>query len=174
MTGAIELQSDNGPKSSLGIGPGSDDVVGPHREFARRFAKGIGKLAGNTQRDRQKKTERLAVRMLKAARLAGPLFSACNNLNPCGNPSQASEPRSPPLIPGNMDSNISSVLRVWLLYGCKQMPRSLHHRGCAASTNHTAASQGKRRWPHLVFMAFSAPCGGAGTVAEPSSCSRRK
>lgn len=29
------------------------------------------------------------------------------------------------------------LLCVWL-YGCKQMRRSLHHRGCAANTNHTA------------------------------------
>ncbi|RWW88898.1 hypothetical protein BHE74_00002207 [Ensete ventricosum] len=29
----------------LGIGPGLDDAVGPHREFARRFAEGIGKLS---------------------------------------------------------------------------------------------------------------------------------
>ncbi|RZS08570.1 hypothetical protein BHM03_00039551 [Ensete ventricosum] len=41
----------------LGIGPGLDDVVGPRREFARRFAKGIGKLVGSTPGDHQKKTE---------------------------------------------------------------------------------------------------------------------
>ncbi|RZS17949.1 hypothetical protein BHM03_00050185, partial [Ensete ventricosum] len=35
-------------RSSLGIGPGSDDVVGPRREFTRRFAKGIEKFVGNT------------------------------------------------------------------------------------------------------------------------------
>ncbi|RWW45970.1 hypothetical protein BHE74_00048146 [Ensete ventricosum] len=34
-----------------------DDAVGPHREFARRFAKGIGKLTGSTPGDHQKKTE---------------------------------------------------------------------------------------------------------------------
>ncbi|RRT41857.1 hypothetical protein B296_00026813 [Ensete ventricosum] len=30
MTGAMELQPDDGPRSSLSIGPGSDDVVGYH------------------------------------------------------------------------------------------------------------------------------------------------
>ncbi|RWV81585.1 hypothetical protein GW17_00056977 [Ensete ventricosum] len=37
-------------------GRGSDDAVGPCREFIRRFAEGIEKLAGHTSRDRQKKT----------------------------------------------------------------------------------------------------------------------
>ncbi|RRT57481.1 hypothetical protein B296_00007234 [Ensete ventricosum] len=47
---------DNGPKSSLGIRPGFDDAVGPHQEFSRRFAEGIGKLAGSTLGDHRKKT----------------------------------------------------------------------------------------------------------------------
>ncbi|RRT50011.1 hypothetical protein B296_00009880 [Ensete ventricosum] len=47
---------DNGPRSSLGIGPGLEDAVGPCWEFARRFAKGIGKLAGSTLGDHRKKT----------------------------------------------------------------------------------------------------------------------
>ncbi|RRT54011.1 hypothetical protein B296_00015752 [Ensete ventricosum] len=47
---------DDGPRSSLGIEPISNDVVGSHWEFARRFTEGIGKLAGNTLGDRQKKT----------------------------------------------------------------------------------------------------------------------
>ncbi|RRT31486.1 hypothetical protein B296_00050978, partial [Ensete ventricosum] len=51
---------------NLGIGPGSDDVVGPHREFARRFAEGVEKLAGNTLGDYRKKTKRLVVRMPEA------------------------------------------------------------------------------------------------------------
>ncbi|RRT31995.1 hypothetical protein B296_00057367 [Ensete ventricosum] len=51
-TGAIELQPDDGPRSSLGIGPGSDDAMGPRREFARRFVEEIEKLAGNTPGDR--------------------------------------------------------------------------------------------------------------------------
>ncbi|RZS22400.1 hypothetical protein BHM03_00055170, partial [Ensete ventricosum] len=49
----------------------SYDALGPHREFARRFAEGIGKLAGNTPGDRRKKTIRLTVRLSEAVRLAG-------------------------------------------------------------------------------------------------------
>ncbi|RRT77753.1 hypothetical protein B296_00005278 [Ensete ventricosum] len=49
----------------------SDDVVGPHREFARRFTEGIRKLTGNTPGDHQKKTERSTARMLEATELAG-------------------------------------------------------------------------------------------------------
>ncbi|RZS27889.1 hypothetical protein BHM03_00061422 [Ensete ventricosum] len=44
----MKLQPDNEPRSSLGIGLGLDDVVGPRREFARRFAKRIGKLTRST------------------------------------------------------------------------------------------------------------------------------
>ncbi|RWV95558.1 hypothetical protein GW17_00041807 [Ensete ventricosum] len=50
----MKLQRDNGPISSLGIGPSLDNEVGPHREFARRFAEGIRKLA----RARNEITER--------------------------------------------------------------------------------------------------------------------
>ncbi|RWW67215.1 hypothetical protein BHE74_00025352 [Ensete ventricosum] len=53
MTGAMKLQPDNGSRSSLGIALGMDDVVGPRREFARRFAEGIRKLAGSTPGDHQ-------------------------------------------------------------------------------------------------------------------------
>ncbi|RRT61009.1 hypothetical protein B296_00035021 [Ensete ventricosum] len=52
----MKLQPDNGPRSSLGIGLGLDDAVGPRREFTRRFAKGIRKLAGSTPGDHWKKT----------------------------------------------------------------------------------------------------------------------
>ncbi|RZS14217.1 hypothetical protein BHM03_00045885, partial [Ensete ventricosum] len=52
-------------------GRGSDDVVGPRREFARRFAEGIEKLAGNTLENRRKKTVRPAARISKAAGLGG-------------------------------------------------------------------------------------------------------
>ncbi|RWW46720.1 hypothetical protein BHE74_00047334, partial [Ensete ventricosum] len=48
-----------------------DDAVGPHREFTRRFAKGIMKLAGNTMGDRRKKTGRFTVRISEAAELTG-------------------------------------------------------------------------------------------------------
>ncbi|RZR94874.1 hypothetical protein BHM03_00023623 [Ensete ventricosum] len=67
----MELQPDDGPRASLSIGLGSDDAVEPHREFAKRFAEGIGKLIGNTPRDRQKKTIGLAARMSEAVRLGG-------------------------------------------------------------------------------------------------------
>ncbi|RZS24537.1 hypothetical protein BHM03_00057616 [Ensete ventricosum] len=73
MIGAIELQQDYRPRSSLGIKLGSDDEVGPHREFARRFAKGNGKLVGNTLGDRQKKTIRLTARMSEAVGLSGTM-----------------------------------------------------------------------------------------------------
>ncbi|RRT35046.1 hypothetical protein B296_00053200 [Ensete ventricosum] len=42
MTGAIELQSDDGPRSSLGIGPGSDDVVRSRRSSLGDLPKGLG------------------------------------------------------------------------------------------------------------------------------------
>ncbi|RWV79526.1 hypothetical protein GW17_00059321, partial [Ensete ventricosum] len=41
----------NGPRSSLSIGPRFRRCGGFPREFARRFAEGIGKLAGNTPGD---------------------------------------------------------------------------------------------------------------------------
>ncbi|RWV89792.1 hypothetical protein GW17_00048047 [Ensete ventricosum] len=63
MIGAVELQLDDGPRSSLGIRPGLYNAVGPRREFARRFADGIEKLAGNTPGDHLEKTRRLVVRM---------------------------------------------------------------------------------------------------------------
>ncbi|RRT42968.1 hypothetical protein B296_00043405 [Ensete ventricosum] len=71
MTGSIELQPDNGPRSSLGIGPGSDDAVGSRREFARKFVEGIGKLAGNMKGDHWEKTGGLAARMSEATGLCG-------------------------------------------------------------------------------------------------------
>ncbi|RZS01113.1 hypothetical protein BHM03_00030916 [Ensete ventricosum] len=69
MTGAMELQPDDGKRSSLGIEPGSDDAMGSRWEFARRFTEGIGKLARNTLGDHRKKTIGLAARMLEDTRL---------------------------------------------------------------------------------------------------------
>ncbi|RZS27485.1 hypothetical protein BHM03_00060956 [Ensete ventricosum] len=46
-------------------------IVKGNRKACREFIEGIGKLAGNTPRDRRKKTERLIARMPEAARLAG-------------------------------------------------------------------------------------------------------
>ncbi|RWW13184.1 hypothetical protein BHE74_00034865 [Ensete ventricosum] len=55
LSGVAErLAGNDGPRSSLGIKPSSDDVVGHRREFARRFTEGIGKFTGNTKRDHQK------------------------------------------------------------------------------------------------------------------------
>ncbi|RZR71889.1 hypothetical protein BHM03_00008436 [Ensete ventricosum] len=53
--------------------PRSDNAMGPRREFARRFAEGIEKLAGNTSGDRWKKIGRLAAKMPETAGLAGGL-----------------------------------------------------------------------------------------------------
>ncbi|RWW35726.1 hypothetical protein BHE74_00059306 [Ensete ventricosum] len=58
MAGSMKLQPDDGPRQSLGIGPISDDVVGSRRKFARRFAEGTGKLAGNAKGDRRKEDRR--------------------------------------------------------------------------------------------------------------------
>ncbi|RWW38266.1 hypothetical protein BHE74_00056568 [Ensete ventricosum] len=66
----MKLQPDNGPRSSLGIGPSSDDAVGSRREFARRFTEGIGKLARNMKGDYQEKTRGLTARMSEATGLA--------------------------------------------------------------------------------------------------------
>ncbi|RWV89573.1 hypothetical protein GW17_00048274 [Ensete ventricosum] len=71
MTGAIELQPDDGLRSSLSIGPGFRRCSEISPKFARRFAEGIGKFARNTPGDYRKKTRRLAERMSKAAGLAG-------------------------------------------------------------------------------------------------------
>ncbi|RWV87436.1 hypothetical protein GW17_00050567 [Ensete ventricosum] len=65
----MELQPDDGPRPSLGIGQGSDDVVEPRWEFARRFAEGIGKLARNMPGGHRKKTIGLTARMPEAVRL---------------------------------------------------------------------------------------------------------
>ncbi|RWV93335.1 hypothetical protein GW17_00044217 [Ensete ventricosum] len=54
----MELQLDNGRRSSLSIRPSLDDEVGSRREFAKRFAEGIGKLARNTKGDRQEEDRR--------------------------------------------------------------------------------------------------------------------
>ncbi|RZS18190.1 hypothetical protein BHM03_00050422 [Ensete ventricosum] len=71
MIGAMELQPDDGLRSSLYIGPGFGRCSGISPKFARRFAVGIGKLAGNTSGDCRKKTERLTVRISESTGLAG-------------------------------------------------------------------------------------------------------
>ncbi|RWW52146.1 hypothetical protein BHE74_00041450, partial [Ensete ventricosum] len=71
MTGVMELQPDDGPRSSLSIRPGFRQCSRISPKFARRFTEEIRKLAGNMPRDCQKKTGRLTVRIPKAAGLAG-------------------------------------------------------------------------------------------------------
>ncbi|RWW85267.1 hypothetical protein BHE74_00006075 [Ensete ventricosum] len=58
MAGSIKLQPDDGPRYSLGIWLNSDDVVGSHRKFARRFVEGNRKLARNAKRDSRKEDRR--------------------------------------------------------------------------------------------------------------------
>ncbi|RWW03806.1 hypothetical protein BHE74_00027896 [Ensete ventricosum] len=50
----------NGSNSlySLGIEPSLDDAMRSHRKFARRFAEGIEKLAGNTKGDHREEDRR--------------------------------------------------------------------------------------------------------------------
>ncbi|RRT32326.1 hypothetical protein B296_00052593 [Ensete ventricosum] len=67
----MELQPDDWPRSSLSIRSGFGRCSGISSKFARRFAEGIGKLAGNTSGDCRKKTKRLAARMSEAIELAG-------------------------------------------------------------------------------------------------------
>ncbi|RWV92213.1 hypothetical protein GW17_00045430 [Ensete ventricosum] len=73
----MELQPDDGPRSSLSIEPRFRRCSGISLEFVRRFAEGIGKLTGNMLGDCQKKTIGLVARILEVARLAGrePLFA---------------------------------------------------------------------------------------------------
>ncbi|RZS07411.1 hypothetical protein BHM03_00038244 [Ensete ventricosum] len=76
MIEAIELQPDDGPRSSLSIGQVFGRCSGILLEFARRFVKGIGKLAVNTSGNHRKKTRRLTIRMLEATRLTGCVGSS--------------------------------------------------------------------------------------------------
>ncbi|RRT34101.1 hypothetical protein B296_00054889 [Ensete ventricosum] len=71
MIGAIELQPDDGPRSSLGIGPGSEDVVGSRRHSLGDSPKGSGSSLGTRTGDHRKKTERLATRLPEATGLVG-------------------------------------------------------------------------------------------------------
>ncbi|RRT53952.1 hypothetical protein B296_00000237 [Ensete ventricosum] len=71
MTEQLSYSKMMGQDQAWASGRGSDDVVGLHWEFARRFAEGIGKLVGNTLGDRRKKIIRLLARMPEATGLAG-------------------------------------------------------------------------------------------------------
>ncbi|RRT35307.1 hypothetical protein B296_00051290 [Ensete ventricosum] len=52
----------------LDIGPSSDDVVGSRRKFTRRFAEGIGKLAGNAKGDCRKEDRRTCRKITRGCR----------------------------------------------------------------------------------------------------------
>ncbi|RWW37027.1 hypothetical protein BHE74_00057905 [Ensete ventricosum] len=67
----MELQLDDGPRSSFSIGSGFERCSGISLEFARRFTEGIEKLAENMSGDCRKKTIGLMVKMLEATGLAG-------------------------------------------------------------------------------------------------------
>ncbi|RWW51796.1 hypothetical protein BHE74_00041816 [Ensete ventricosum] len=67
----MKLQPDDGPRSSLSIGPGFGRCSGISPDFIRRFTERIGKLAGNMSGDCQKKTIGLTARMPEAVGLAG-------------------------------------------------------------------------------------------------------
>ncbi|RRT60905.1 hypothetical protein B296_00012632 [Ensete ventricosum] len=58
MIGSMELEPDNGPRSSFGFEPSLDDEVGSCREFTKRFAKGTRKLTRNTKGDRREEDRR--------------------------------------------------------------------------------------------------------------------
>ncbi|RWW00348.1 hypothetical protein GW17_00036695 [Ensete ventricosum] len=73
MRGAMKLQPDDGPRSSLSIGLGFRRCSGISPEFARRFAEGIGKLARNMSGDCRKKNIGLTSRMSEVVGLAGVL-----------------------------------------------------------------------------------------------------
>ncbi|RWW82032.1 hypothetical protein BHE74_00009526 [Ensete ventricosum] len=69
----MELQLDDGQRSSFSIGPGFRRCSGISPKFTRRFAEGIGKLIRNTPGDHRKKTGRLAVTIPEPIRLVGDL-----------------------------------------------------------------------------------------------------
>ncbi|RWW63668.1 hypothetical protein BHE74_00029138, partial [Ensete ventricosum] len=64
---AEKLAGNDRPRSSLGIGLGSDDVVGSRRSLLGDSSKGSGSLLGT----RREITGRLAARMLEAVGLVG-------------------------------------------------------------------------------------------------------
>ncbi|RRT31350.1 hypothetical protein B296_00052008 [Ensete ventricosum] len=63
-----QLQPDNGPRYSLGIGPSSYDAVGSHRKFARRFTEEIRKLAGNAKGDYWEQDRRTCRKIARGCR----------------------------------------------------------------------------------------------------------
>ncbi|RRT60315.1 hypothetical protein B296_00026159 [Ensete ventricosum] len=69
MTRAMKLQPDDGPGSSLSIGPGFGRCSRISSEFARRFAEGIGKLDRNTQGDHQGEDQKTCCKYDKGYRI---------------------------------------------------------------------------------------------------------
>ncbi|RRT60002.1 hypothetical protein B296_00004019 [Ensete ventricosum] len=77
LSGVVEkIAGNNGPRSSLGIGPSLDDAVGFRREFARRFTEGIEKLLGT----RQEITGRRPKDLLQVCRRLPDCQKLCLNL----------------------------------------------------------------------------------------------
>ncbi|RRT72187.1 hypothetical protein B296_00014394 [Ensete ventricosum] len=53
----MKLQPDDGPRSSLGIGRGSDDVVGSNRSLLRDSSKGLGSSLGTRRKITESRPE---------------------------------------------------------------------------------------------------------------------
>ncbi|RWV94905.1 hypothetical protein GW17_00042513 [Ensete ventricosum] len=73
----MELQLDDGLRSSLSIRPGFGRYSGISSKFAKRFTEGIEKLAGNMSGDCRKKTIGLTTRTPEAVGLAGMDKTSC-------------------------------------------------------------------------------------------------
>ncbi|RRT31284.1 hypothetical protein B296_00054860 [Ensete ventricosum] len=67
----MKLQLNDGPRSSLSIGPGFGRCGGFRREFARRFTEGIGKLARNTPGDHQGEDQKTYRKYVGGYRIGG-------------------------------------------------------------------------------------------------------
>ncbi|RWW58131.1 hypothetical protein BHE74_00035041 [Ensete ventricosum] len=101
----MKLQPVDGPRTSLGIGPGSDDAVGFHWEFARRFIEGIGKFARNTPGDHREKTKRLTASIPKAIGLAEEALPSQGQPLVLQRPNEEI-PRPPPELPSGPLGNV--------------------------------------------------------------------
>ncbi|RRT68453.1 hypothetical protein B296_00016164 [Ensete ventricosum] len=71
----MELQPDNGPRSSLSIGPGFRRYNEFRREFARRFAEGIKKFAGNMSKNHQGEDQKICHKYAGGYRIGGMGFA---------------------------------------------------------------------------------------------------
>ncbi|RZR93274.1 hypothetical protein BHM03_00021738 [Ensete ventricosum] len=109
MTGAMELQPDDGLRTSLSIRPGFGRCSGISPEFARRFAEGIGKLVVNMSGDCRKNTIGLTARMSEATRLAGG--RRVNRPYPSIRATELPRSTSEPPIPG-----FSGYIGIWFWF----------------------------------------------------------